>query len=159
MALMRFDPFRELDRLAEQALTGARTARSLPMEALRRGDQFIVALDVPGMKPDDIDVTVERNVIEITARRRPLRQEGDQLIVDERPQDEFRRQLFLGDNLDPNKLSAACDHGVLTLTVPVSEKSKPRKVEIDTANEAQQAIATESAPQQTGSAPKQTVDA
>jgi HSP20 family protein len=101
------------------------------------------------MKPDDIDVTVERNVIEITARRRPLRQEGDQLIVDERPQGEFRRQLFLGDNLDPNKLSAACDHGVLTLTVPVSKQSKPRKVEIDTANEAQQAIATESAPQQT----------
>jgi len=92
MALMRFDPFRELDRLAEQALVGARTARSLPMEALRREDQFIVALDVPGMKPDDIDVTVERNVIEITARRRPLRQEGDQLIVDERPQGEFRRQ-------------------------------------------------------------------
>ncbi len=159
MALMRFDPFRELDRLAEQALAGARTARSLPMEALRRGDQFIVALDVPGMKTDDIDITVERNVIEITARRRPLRQEGDQLIVDERPQGEFRRQLFLGDNLDPNKLSAVCDHGVLTLTVPVSEQSKPRKVEIDTANEAQQAIATESAPQQTGSAPQQTVDA
>ena len=116
------------------------------MEALRRGDQFIVALDVPGMKSDDIDVTVERNVIEITARRGPLRQEGDELIVDERPQGEFRRQLFLGDNLDPNKLSAACDHGVLTLTIPVSEQSKPRRVEIDTADEAQQAIAPESAP-------------
>ena len=72
MALMRFDPFRELDRLADQALAGARTARTLPMEALRRGDQFIVALDVPGMQGGDIDVTVERNVIEITARRRPI---------------------------------------------------------------------------------------
>lgn len=147
MALMRFDPFRELDRLAEQALAGARTAHTLPMEALRRGDQFIVALDVPGMKGDDIDVTVERNVIEITARRRPLRQEGDELIVDERPQGEFRRQLFLGDNLDPSKLSAACDSGVLTLTVPISEQSKPRKVQIDTANESQQAIQAESATQ------------
>ena len=65
MALMRFDPFREIDRLTEHALAGARTARSLPMEALRRGDQFVVALDVPGMKSDDIDVTVERNVIEM----------------------------------------------------------------------------------------------
>jgi HSP20 family protein len=137
MALMRFDPFRELDRFAEQALAGARTAR------------FIVALDVPGMKAGDIDVTVERNVIEIDARRRPLRQEGDELLVDERPQGDFRRQLFLGDNLDPNKLSAVCDSGVLTLTIPVSEASKPRKVEIDTANEGQQAIQAESAQQQT----------
>src|SRR3978361_1326724 len=115
MALMRFDPFREIDRLAEQALAGPRNVRTLPMEAFRRGDQFIVALDVPGMQPSDIDVTVERNVIEITARRRPRRQEGDELIIDERPQGEFRRQLFLGDNLDPNKLTAACDLGVLTM--------------------------------------------
>jgi HSP20 family protein len=150
MALMRFDPFREIDRLADQALAaGARNARTLPMEAFRRGDQFVVALDVPGIQGSDIDVTVERNVIEITARRRPLRQEGDELIIDERPQGEFRRQLFLGDNLDPNKLSAACDLGVLTLTIPVSEESKPRKVEIDTANHGQQAIHAESAPQQT----------
>jgi HSP20 family protein len=147
MALMRFDPFRELDRLAEQALAGARTAHTLPMEALRRGDQFIVALDVPGINGDDIDVTVERNVIEITARRRPLRQDGDELIVDERPQGEFRRQLFLGDNLDPTQLSAACDSGVLTLTVPVSEDSKPRKVPIGTADEGQHAIHAQSAPQ------------
>lgn len=144
MALMRFDPFRELDRLAEQATAAARTAHTLPMEAFRRGDQFIVALDVPGIKGDDIDVTVERNVIEITARRRPLRQDGDEAIVDERPHGEFRRQLFLGDNLDANKLSAACDAGVLTLTVPVSEESKPRKVQIGTADQGQQAVHAQS---------------
>lgn len=147
MALMRFDPFRELDRLAEQALAGARTAHTVPMEAFRRGDQFIVALDVPGMKGEDIDVTVEHNVIEIVARRRPLRQDGDELIVDERPHGEFRRQLFLGDNLDPNNLSAAYDSGVLTLTIPVSEASKPRKVQIGTADQAQQAVQAQSAPQ------------
>ena len=151
MALMRFDPFRELDRLADQAMAGARGARTLPMEAVRRGDQFIVALDVPGMDPSDIDVTVERNVVEISARRRPLRQEGDELIVDERPQGEFRRQLFLGDNLDPNNLNAACDRGVLTLTIPVSEASKPRKVQIGQA-EGQHAV-------ETGSSTKQTIDA
>jgi HSP20 family protein len=149
---MRFDPFRELDRIADQALAGARTARTLPMEALRRGDQFIVSIDVPGTEPNDIDVTVERNVVEITARRQPLRQEGDEVIVDERPQGEFRRQLFLGDNLDPNKLSAACDKGVLTLTIPVSEASKPRKVQIGGSNEGRQ-------PVETGSAPRQTVNA
>jgi HSP20 family protein len=149
MALMRFDPFRELDRLTDQTLAGVRTARTLPLEALRRGDQFIVALDVPGMEGRDIDVTAERNVIEITARRRPIRQEGDEVIVDERPQGEFRRQLFLGDNLDPNKMTAVCDRGVLTLTIPVSEESKPRKVEIGNAGQGQQAVQTETKTPQT----------
>jgi thioredoxin reductase/HSP20 family molecular chaperone IbpA len=121
-------PFRELDRLADQALTGARAMRTMPMEALRRGDRFIVALDLPGVDPSQVDVTVERNVVEIQANRQPLRQEGDQVIIDERPQGEFRRQLFLGDNLDANKLNAEFDRGVLTLTIPVSEASTPRKV-------------------------------
>ena len=152
MALMRFDPFRELDRLADQALTGARAMRTMPMEALRRGDRFIVALDLPGVDPSQVDVTVERNVVEIRANRQPLRQEGDQVIIDERPQGEFRRQLFLGDNLDANKLNAEFDRGVLTLTIPVSEASTPRKVEISKAGEGRQAIQTESRPQQTVSA-------
>jgi HSP20 family protein len=149
MTLMRFDPFRELDRLADQALAGARTARTLPMEALRRGDQFVVSIDVPGTDPNDIDVTVERNVVEITAHRQPIRQEGDEVIVDERPQGEFRRQLFLGENLDSDNLSAACDRGVLTLTIPVSEASKPRKVQIGHSDEERQPVRTASAPRAT----------
>ncbi|MDT5170030.1 MAG: hypothetical protein QOD02_3361 [Mycobacterium sp.] len=149
MTLMRFDPFRELDRLADQALAGARTARTLPMEALRRGDQFVVSIDVPGTDPNDIDVTVERNVVEITAHRQPIRQEGDEVIVDERPQGEFRRQLFLGENLDSDNLSAACDRGVLTLTIPVSEASKPRKVQIGHSDEGRQPVRTASAPRAT----------
>ncbi|MGZ4511466.1 MAG: Hsp20/alpha crystallin family protein [Mycobacterium sp.] len=149
MALMRFDPFRELDRLAGQTPAGADMLRTMPIEALRRGDQFIVAIDVPGVDPNEIDVTVERNVVEVNARRRPLRQEGDEVIVDERPQGEFRRQLFLGDNLDVNKLAAQCDCGVLTLTIPVSEASKPRKVEIGTVNQGRRAIQPEAAGQQT----------
>jgi HSP20 family protein len=113
MTLMRFDPFRELDRLADQALISARTPRTMPMEAFRRGDQFIVAIDVPGVNQDDVGVTVERNVIELSTRRQSLRQAGDEVIIDERPQGEFRRQLFLGDNLDPDKLTAQYDRGVL----------------------------------------------
>ena len=149
MTLMRFDPFRELDRLADQALAGARTARTLPMEALRRGDEFIVSIDVPGTAAEDIDLTVERNVVEITTRRQPIRQEGDEVIVDERPQGEFRRQLFLGENLDSDNLSAACDRGVLTLTIPVSEASKPRKVQIGGSSDGKQTVQTSSASRQT----------
>jgi HSP20 family protein len=129
VTLMRFDPFRELDRLAEQTLSaGARALRSMPMEALRRGDEFIVHLDVPGVARDDIDLTVERNVVNIRARRAPARQEGDEVLIDERPYGEFARQLFLGDNLDPDRMTADTQDGVLTLTIPVSEKSKPRRI-------------------------------
>ena len=71
MALMRFDPF-ELDRWTEQALAGARAVRTMPMEALRRGDLFIVALDLPGVRQEAVDVTVERNVVSVRATRRPL---------------------------------------------------------------------------------------
>ena len=78
MTLMRFDPFRELDRLAEQTLSvGTRALRSLPMEALRRGEEFIVRLDVPGVGSDDIDLTVERNVVNVRVRRLPDRQAAD----------------------------------------------------------------------------------
>ena len=134
MTLMRFDPFRELDRLAEQTLSaGARAAHPMPMEALRRGDQLLVHLDIPGVQRDDIDLTVERNVVSVRVHRAPVRQEGDEVIIDERPYGEFARQLFLGDNLDPDRMTADTSDGVLTLTIPVSEKSKPRRVQLGSA--------------------------
>lgn len=136
MTLMRFDPFRELDRLGEQLTSGRLHARTMPMEAFRRGDEFVVAIDLPGVTPEDLELTVERNVVNVRAARRPARQEGDEVLVDERTYGELSRQLFLGDNLDPNKLEANFDRGVLTLTIPVSEASKPRRVPIgDTSEE------------------------
>src|ERR1700710_2727526 len=129
MALMRFDPFRELDRLSEQVM-GSRVPRTMPMEAWRRKDEFSVYVDLPGVDIDDVELTVERNVVSIRAERRPAREEGDEVIVDERPHGIFTRQLFLGDNLDANKLSADYDRGVLMLTIPVAEESKPRRVQL-----------------------------
>ena len=129
MTLMRFDPFRELDRLSEQVM-GGRVPRTMPMEAWRRKDEFYVHIDLPGIDKDDVDLTVERNVVSIRAERRPAREEGDEVIVDERPHGIFTRQLFLGDNLDANKLSADYDRGVLMLTIPVAEESKPRRVQL-----------------------------
>jgi len=135
MTLMRFDPFRELDRLAEQTLSvGTRALRSVPMEALRRGEEFIVHLDVPGVGSDDIDLTVERNVVNIRVRRLPDRQERDEVVIDERPYGEFARQLFLGDNLDVDRLTADSRDGVLTLTIPISQSSKPRRVALSSAD-------------------------
>jgi HSP20 family protein len=130
MAVMRFDPFRDFDRLTEQFFGGTRGMRSIPMEAYRRGDQFFIHLDLPGVKPDDVDLTLERNVISIRAERRSPRQEGDEVLIDERPQGTFTRQLFLGDNLDAEKLNASYDMGVLTLMIPVAEQAEPRRVQV-----------------------------
>jgi len=127
MTLMRFDPFRELDRLSEQTVL---TQRALPIEAFRRGDRCVVALDLPGVDSKDVDVTVERNVVMVKARRDPLRQENDEVLIDERPHGEFVRQLFLGDVLAAGDLTAEFDRGVLVLTIPIAESSKPRTIEI-----------------------------
>jgi HSP20 family protein len=124
VTLMRLDSSRELDRLAEQTLTvGTLAARSMPMEALRRGDELVVHLDVPGVRGQDVDLTVERNVVSVRVRREATRQESDEVIIDERPYGEFSRQLVLGEDVDPDGLSAHTHDGVLTLTIPVSEKS------------------------------------
>jgi HSP20 family protein len=130
MTVLRFDPFQEFDRLSRQMLGGGRGPRSMPMEAYRRGDQFYVHLDLPGVNPDDLQLTVERNVVAVRAERRPFWQQGDEVLVDETPQGSFSRQLFLGDNLDAGHLEASYDQGILTLTIPVAEQAKPRRVEI-----------------------------
>jgi HSP20 family protein len=128
MTLMRFDPFRELDRLGERVLAGG--LRAMPTEAFRRGDEFFVLIDLPGVDVDDIDVTVERNVVNVQSTRTSPRQEGDELLVDERPHGRLSRQFFLGDNLDSAKLHADYERGVLTLTIPVAAESKPRQIKI-----------------------------
>ena len=71
MGVMRFDPFRDIDRLAEQLGAATRaTPRSFPMDAYRRGDQFLVHLDLPGVDPSSIELTAERDVLPIAAERR-----------------------------------------------------------------------------------------
>jgi HSP20 family protein len=85
MTILRFDPFQEFDRLTQQMLGSGRAPRSMPMEAYRRGDQFFIHLDLPGIGPDDVQLTVERNVVAVRAERRPFWQEGDEVLVDETP--------------------------------------------------------------------------
>jgi HSP20 family protein len=126
--LMRFDPFRELDRLAQAPWGASRPA--MPMDAYRRNGDFVVHFDLPGIDPGTIDLTVEKNVLTVTAERRFAKQEGDEITVTERPQGRFSRQLFLGESLDSERISANYDQGVLTLHIPIAERAKPRKVEI-----------------------------
>jgi HSP20 family protein len=140
MALMRYDQFRDLDRLSEQ-LWGRRPGRiaELPMDAYRRGDRFIMSIDLPGVDPDSIDVTVEQNVLTVRAERSVSMDEQDEVLIAERPQGSFSRQVFLGENLDPDHISANYEHGVLTLSIPVAERAKPKKVAV-TAGEERHAV-------------------
>lgn len=129
--LLRFDPFRELDRLTDELWNAPRSAaRSFPMDAYRRGDRFYVHFDLPGVDAGSIEVTVEKNVLTVSGTREFTPTEGDEVLVRERPRGTFRRQLFLGDTLDATQLEATYDAGVLTLAIPVAEAAKPRKVEI-----------------------------
>lgn len=127
--LMRTDPFRDLDRLAQQVFGGAPRPTAMPMDAYRKGDEFFVHFDLPGVAPDSIDLTVEQNVLTVKAERVPVGGGGG-FLVSERPTGTFTRQLFLGETLDPDHIQADYSSGVLTLRVPVHEAAKPRKVEI-----------------------------
>ena len=131
--LMRTDPFRDLDRLAQQ-LVGAGTSTRpsvMPLDAWREGDAFVLEFDLPGAQPETLDIDVERNVLTVRAERSP--KNGDwEMLAAERPTGLFSRQLVLGDNLDLDRLEARYDDGVLRLTVPVAERAKPRKIEVTT---------------------------
>jgi HSP20 family protein len=136
--LIRFDPFRDLDRLTEQlASTAARVPRGFPMDAYRRGDHFIVEFDLPGVEPESIDLTLENNVLTVRSERRFDPREGDEVLVAERPQGTYTRQLFLADTLDSENVQAEYERGVLTVTIPVAEAAKPRRVQVGGRQDAQ----------------------
>ena len=126
--LMRFDSDREVDRAAGMWWNGR--APGLPMDAYRRGDEFVVHFDLPGVDQSSIDLTVEKNVLTVRAERNWKYDDMDKIAISERPQGTFTRQLFLGERLDTDKIAASYENGVLTLTIPMAEQAKPRKVEI-----------------------------
>jgi HSP20 family protein len=150
--VMRFDPFREMDRVAQLVNQQAGPARNtaMPMDAYRGKDQFVVRFDLPGVDPASIDLTVEKNVLTVRAERNWQPGEGQEVVVQERPQGVFTRQLFLGEALNAEGVEATYNDGVLTLTIPVAEQAKPRKVSVATGQREASVI---------GSASPQAVDA
>jgi len=132
MLLRTADPFREFDRLAQQLIGATGTTNRpavMPMDAWREGDVFVLEFDLPGVAKESIDLDVERNVLTVRAER--VTGNGDwEMLATERPRGLFSRQLVLGDNLDLEHIEAAYADGVLRLRVPVAEKAKPRKIEI-----------------------------
>jgi HSP20 family protein len=141
--LMRTDPFRDFDRLAQQLLGVGTTSRPavMPMDAWREGDTFVLEFDLPGVRPETLDLDVERNVLTIKAER-PAGNGDWEMLASERPRGLFSRQLVLGDNLDLQHIEANYDAGVLSLRIPVAEKAKPRKIEIKSGSSDKAAISS-----------------
>jgi HSP20 family protein len=130
--LMRFDPFAELDRLTSQLWKGGLGGSSsfMPMDAYRSGDHYVVQFDLPGIDPESVDLTVEHNVLSISAQRQWQPEEAAQVLFSERPQGSFTRKLQLGEGLDTDRIQASYNSGVLTVRIPVAEAARARKVEI-----------------------------
>ena len=138
--LMRFDPFRELDRQFDRLSQRNWGAGVMPIDAYRRGDHFYVHFDLPGVEADSVDLEVEKNVLTVKAERAWEPKEGDEVVVSERPRGTFSRQLFLGETLDTSHIEANYDKGVLTVSIPVAEAAKPRKVAIGASQNGAEAI-------------------
>ena len=132
MAVLRFEPFRDpFDRLMSLAATGNRSPLGMPLDIYRTEDgSYHVETDLPGVDPASIDVTVEHAVLTIRAERAPSYGDGARVIVAERPQGTFSRQLALGEGVDPEHLTADYAEGVLHVTIPASPKVQPRRIEI-----------------------------
>jgi HSP20 family protein len=132
--MLRFDPFRDMDRLTEQLLGvpagTARAPRFMPMDLYRSGDHYVLHADLPGVDPGSVDLNVDGGVLTIRAQRTSRSEEGVQWISSERFTGTFQRQLSLGEGIDEGKISATYENGVLTVSIPVAEKAKPRRIEI-----------------------------
>lgn len=138
--LLRSDPFRDFDRLASQLFADTRTPRAMPMDAFRSEDNLHIAFDLPGVDPDSIDLTVEKNALTVTATRSFNYSDAEEIVVNERPQGAYSRQVFLGEGLDVDSLEAAYQDGVLYVKVPVLESARPRRVPISIQGGDQQEI-------------------
>ncbi|MFI7615040.1 Hsp20/alpha crystallin family protein [Nonomuraea terrae] len=133
MLLTSIDPFfqefeRQFDRLTRQAFGDGGAV--MPMDGLRRDDDVLLRFDLPGIDPDSIEVTVDRGVLSVSARRDEQIAEDERLFVRERPMGAFIRRVYLSEHLDSDKIDASYDNGVLTVRIPVLERAKPRKVAI-----------------------------
>jgi HSP20 family protein len=129
--LMRFDPFADFDRLTRQTWGTTSRANYMAADAYRKGDRFFLHIDLPGVDPDSIDVTVEKNALTVTAERRWESEGEEQVILNERPTGSFSRQFFLGESLDTDAIEAGYDHGVLTVAIPIAETAKARKITVN----------------------------
>jgi HSP20 family protein len=136
--MLMLDPLRQLDRLAEQVLGTVAHPAAMPMDAWREGDEYVVALDLPGVDIDSIDLAVDQNALTVRAEGKAPFGKDTEPVATERPRGVFRRQLILGDAMETDNIKASYDAGVLTLRIPVAAQAEPQKIEIETKGGQQQ---------------------
>jgi HSP20 family protein len=134
MAVLRFDPFRELDRMTEQLLGtpagSPRAPRFMPMDLYRSGDHYVIHADLPGVDPGSVDVSVDNGTLTLRAQRSSRTEDGVEWLASERFTGTFMRQIALGDGIDADRITATYENGVLTLSLPLAEKAKPRRIDV-----------------------------
>lgn len=142
MTLVRSDPFRDVDRFLQQLWTAQQSgprSMAMPMDAYRKDDSFLLQLDLPGVDPESIELTVEENVLTISAERpAPPRGEEIESVIAERTFGTFTRQIVLGRTLDSERIEASYEGGVLTVAIPVAERAKPRRIDVSTGSDKHQ---------------------
>lgn len=124
----RFDPIRDIDRFISEVTRSNST--TLPMDLFRDGENYVARIDMPGVRPESIDVDVEDRTLTVRAEREVEAGEGVEWLTRERPTGTAARQLTLGNRIAVDRIVADFSDGVLTLTIPVSEEAKPRKISI-----------------------------
>ncbi|WP_298442607.1 Hsp20/alpha crystallin family protein [Ferrimicrobium sp.] len=128
--VMRIDPYREFDRMF-QSLVQRDTRAAMPVDAFRVNDTYVVQFDLPGIDPQGLEVTVERNVLTVRANREIKHDDHEQMVVAERFSGSLERSLYLGSDLDPQGVVADYADGVLTVSIPVHEAAKPRRIAVN----------------------------
>jgi HSP20 family protein len=150
MAIMRFDPLADLDRMLELVSgrgttgNGQPATRSMPIDIYRVGDEYVVEMDLPGVDPSSIDISVERNMLTVEAEAQSTHEQVDDVVVCERRHAKFRRQLYLGDDVNTDNVRASYDNGVLRLRIPIAQNQRAHKIDVDTSNSGSKQISDQS---------------
>lgn len=134
--MLRFDPFSDLDAVTRGLLTTSqsgtdRSPRFMPMDLYKVDDHYVLTADLPGVDPGSVDVTVDNGTLTLTAHRSARSEDSVQWLANERFFGTYRRQLALGDGIDTTKIAATYENGVLTVTIPLAERAKARRIEVD----------------------------
>ena len=134
--LLRNATVHDLDQVTARVFDTATRHSGCRLDAYRIDDTFFIDIDLPGVDPAGIDITVDRKVLTVRAERKRTEHEGRQPLVTERPMGTVSRHVFLAETVDTDRLEARYDNGVLTLSIPVAEAAEPRKFEIITGGQA-----------------------
>lgn len=124
--------------------SGGAVARPMPFDVYSTDDEVVILAAVPGMRPDDLDLTVQRNTVTISGRVQHDSAEGEDKDVTwhlrELASGSYRRSITLPVSLDADRAEATFEHGMLKIVLPKAEASRPHKIAIRSGSEQQEAI-------------------